>query len=366
VYDSLDSATMTLARVAYDANGNNLSDAQGRSFIWDFENRPVQGILPGSNGETTTFKYDPFGRRIQKSGPLGTTNYLYDGMNIVEEVDALGNVVARNAHNLTVDEPLSQFRNNAGNYYEADGIGSVTSLTNSQSQLSATYRYDSFGNQSQSTGANGNEFRYTARDVDGETGLYYYRARYYDSSVGRFLSEDPLRFSAGVDFYPYGANNAVRYNDPFGTCIVDFYFERTGKNADGLFFHTFLVLIDNSGKGNPWPQEFRGGPSENGGPGPRTIVEAELEDLRIAPDKPSEAVASVGLIHNNCPCSELEVKLQDLETTIDHEKTKYGWSNNSNSVTSRAIVTMGLPLPAVPPGVGITPGWGNSKPPVGK
>jgi len=66
----------------YDANGNTLSDAQGRSFTWDFENRLVQAVVTGQNSGTTTFKYDPFGRRIQKSGPLGTTNYLYDGMNL--------------------------------------------------------------------------------------------------------------------------------------------------------------------------------------------------------------------------------------------------------------------------------------------
>ena len=70
--------------IAIDANGNTLSDDQGRSFTWDFENRIVQAVVPGTNGGTTTFKYDPFGRRIQKSGPLGTTNYLYDGMNVIE------------------------------------------------------------------------------------------------------------------------------------------------------------------------------------------------------------------------------------------------------------------------------------------
>ena len=64
--------------VAYDANGNTLSDPSGKSYTWDFENRLTQAVVPGTNGGTTTFKYDPFGRRIQKSGPLGTTNYLYD------------------------------------------------------------------------------------------------------------------------------------------------------------------------------------------------------------------------------------------------------------------------------------------------
>jgi hypothetical protein len=76
-----------------DANGNTLSDAQGRGFTWDLENRLTQAMVPQSGGSSTlvTFKYDPFGRRIQKSGPNGTTNYLYDGANVIEEVDANGN-----------------------------------------------------------------------------------------------------------------------------------------------------------------------------------------------------------------------------------------------------------------------------------
>ena len=72
-YDSQSHSAST-----YDANGNTLSDPSGKSYTWDFENRLVQAVVPGTNGGTTTFKYDPFGRRIQKSGPLGTTNYLYD------------------------------------------------------------------------------------------------------------------------------------------------------------------------------------------------------------------------------------------------------------------------------------------------
>ncbi len=91
----------------YDANGNTLSDASGRSYSWDFENRLAQAVVPGTNGGTTTFKYDPFGRRIQKSGPLGTTNYLDDGDNLLEEVDNNGNVLARYTVTRSPDEQLS-------------------------------------------------------------------------------------------------------------------------------------------------------------------------------------------------------------------------------------------------------------------
>jgi hypothetical protein len=78
----LDSAMTPVPTVVYDANGNTLNDAQGRSFTWDFENRLTQVTVPQTGGGSSivAFKYDSFGRRIQKSGPLGTTNYLYDGL----------------------------------------------------------------------------------------------------------------------------------------------------------------------------------------------------------------------------------------------------------------------------------------------
>ena len=68
---------LRLAEPADDNNGNTLTDVSGKSYTWDFENRLVSAVVPGTG--TVIFKYDPFGRRIQKSGPLGATNYLYDG-----------------------------------------------------------------------------------------------------------------------------------------------------------------------------------------------------------------------------------------------------------------------------------------------
>lgn len=200
----------------YDANGNTLSDAQGRSFTWDFENRLAQVVNPGVG--TTTFRYDPFGRRIQKSGALGTTNYLYDGDgdNVLEEVDNTGNVLARYTQQLDTDVPLSELRSGLTSYYEQDDLSSVTSLSNSAGALASTYTYDSYGNLTSSTGTITNPFQYTGRDNDLETGLYYYRARYFDPKVGRFISEDPLGIRDNLNMYAYVHNNPVNFDDPFG------------------------------------------------------------------------------------------------------------------------------------------------------
>ena len=162
------------------------------------------------------FAYDPFGRRSQKSGPLGTTNYLYDGLNVLEDVDNSGNVLARYTQGPGTDQPLAEFRSGTTSYYQQDALSSVTSLTNSAGALANTYSYDSFGKLTASTGTIINPFQYTGREFDPETGIYEYRARYLDQSVGRFISEDPVRFGSGVNFYPYVDNNPVGEIDALG------------------------------------------------------------------------------------------------------------------------------------------------------
>ena len=211
------------ATLAYDQNGNMLSKstAAGTSnYSWDFENRLVSATVPGQNGGTATtvnFQYDPLGRRIEKTTSSGSTIYLYDGANIVAEVNPSGTVVASYAQGTTIDEPLAMQRGGTVVYYHADGLGSITSLTNTGAQTTATYVYDSFGNVVSSTGNIINPYRYTGREWDSETGLYYYRARYYDPTIGRFISEDPTRFEgSGTNFYRYTFNNPTTFIDPLG------------------------------------------------------------------------------------------------------------------------------------------------------
>jgi RHS repeat-associated protein len=161
-----------------------------------------------------------FGRRIQKSGPLGTTNYLYDGKernaNPIEEVDNVGNLLARYTQGLGTDEPLATLRAGTSSYYNADGLGSITSLSNSAGTLANTYTYDAFGKLTTSTGSLTNPFQFTGRDLDAETGLRYYRARYYDPISGRFLNEDPVKFAGGINFYEYAENEPSSETDPSG------------------------------------------------------------------------------------------------------------------------------------------------------
>ena len=212
------------ANYQYDNNGNLLtttSASELKNFTWGAENRLLNATL-SSSGESVQFKYDPFGRRIYKSSTLGTTIFIYDGLNLIEEVDLEGTVLAQYTYGPGIDEPLLMKRGDAVSYYHSDGLGSISSLTDEEGNIIATYEYDSFGSLIATTGTIKNPFRYTAREYDEETGLYFYRARYYDPGIGRFISEDPIGFRGGFNFYAYVGGNPVNAVDPLGLdkCII--------------------------------------------------------------------------------------------------------------------------------------------------
>jgi len=210
---------LRFSAAALDANGNTTTktDSTGTTtYAWDFENRLTSVILPASGG-TVAFKYDPFGRRIYKSSTSATSIYAYDDDNLIEETNSSGVAVARYSQGSNFDEPLAMLRSGATSYYQADGLDSVTSLTNAAGTAAQSYTYDSFGNLLASSGTLVNNFRYTGREFDSETGLYYYRARYYDPATGRFLGEDPIGFAgSGSNFYAYVGNSVTNFRDPSG------------------------------------------------------------------------------------------------------------------------------------------------------
>jgi RHS repeat-associated protein len=124
-------------------------------------------------------------------------------------------VLVRYTQSTGIDEPLAELRSGTTSYYQRDGLGSVSSLSTAAGSLTNTYSYDSFGSTTASTGSVSNPFRYTGREFDSETGVYQYRARYYDPSVGRFMSEDPVWYGT-FNLYNYVGGNPVNYTDPSG------------------------------------------------------------------------------------------------------------------------------------------------------
>jgi RHS repeat-associated protein len=209
----------------------------GRSSCSSWRNGPCIFLVVQSHRcvRSKNFKYDPFGRRIYKSSSSGTSVFACDGDNLTEETNSSGTAVARYSQTQNIDEPLAMLRSSATSYFHADGLGSVTSLSNAAGSIANTYTYDSFGKLTASTGSLVNPFRYTARESDTETGLYYYRARYYDQSSGRFTSEDPSRFTGGIDLYLYVGNNPSVLVDPFGLFPTSWHRNTTLRLAKEVF-----------------------------------------------------------------------------------------------------------------------------------
>jgi len=205
----------------YDNNGNLIEKAtpEGRSaFAWDYENRLVKVSTP--DGRVVEFSYDPFGRRIMKKvagdGSTTTTNYFYDNQSILFEYDDTGAIGNRYTDGPGIDEHLMVTTRKERYYYHADGLGSITALTDSTGKVVQTYDYDSFGNLKDQMNRVKQPYAFTGREWDKETGLYYYRARYYDPMEGRFISKDPIGFEGGINLYNYGESNPINNTDPFG------------------------------------------------------------------------------------------------------------------------------------------------------
>lgn len=197
--------------------------------MWEANNRLAQLKI---NGQTTAvYGYDAQGRRVEASistsnngaAQTNTVQYIYEGNQAVGEVrnDQLSDSLLTG---LFIDEHLvrtaiatnGQIQNQA---QLTDALGSVIALANAQtSSINTSYSYSPYG-QTQATGENSsNNQQYTGREagVEGEAGLYYYRARYYDPVLKRFISEDPIRLEGGLNVYQYVEGMPTMATDPMG------------------------------------------------------------------------------------------------------------------------------------------------------
>jgi RHS repeat-associated protein len=179
----------------YDADGNVTNMINGTTtnkLVWSARNQ----LTNMTGAVTANFLYDGLGRRITRNVSSTTENYAYDGLDVIIQKDSSGSVAARYFRALTVDEPWQRIDVGAANtnrIYLADGLGSVVALADTNKAIQTQYSYDPFGGTTSSGGGNKNTYKFTGREDDG-TGLYYYRARYYHPALGRFVSEDPLRY----------------------------------------------------------------------------------------------------------------------------------------------------------------------------
>ncbi len=223
---------------AYDNNGN-LTSFGSTGYTYDRENR----ITAVNSGSTARYDYDALGRRIRKTAGSDTTNYYYSGLQVIEERNGRDSVKATYVWGRWIDDAVSMQRGGQAYFYHTNMLGSVVSVTNSTGTAVERYDYDAFGKPTVYDGsftllaggsAIGNPYLYTGREYDKETGLYYYRARYYDPVHGRFLQRDPIGYGDGMGVYVYVGNNSLKMIDPFGTernCLDP---STAGRNLLGL------------------------------------------------------------------------------------------------------------------------------------
>lgn len=207
--------------LVYDANGNLLSDGTN-SYTYDFDNRLVQVVTPL---QTVTYGYDPLGRRISRSAGGAEVKFLHDGDRVIEERGTSGKVVAQFFYGVGIDE-IVVIRRPGNDYYSLrDGLGNVAALTDASGGKLEGYEYDVYGkpffrDKNGSVidrSAFDNAYLFTGRDYDDETGLYHFRARWYDPDHGRFLTPDPLGIHGGdSNLYRYVWNNPAVWVDPHG------------------------------------------------------------------------------------------------------------------------------------------------------
>jgi RHS repeat-associated protein len=192
--------------MTYDLNGSTLNDGTN-SYSWDARNR-----LVSANNNGASFAYDPLGRRVSKTVMSTTTNFLYDGANAVQES---GTNPTANLLTGGVDERFTRTSATETDNYLTDALGSTLELTDATGATEEQYSYGPYGILSASGGSTTNSYAYTGREFDG-LGIDYYRARYYNPTTGRFLSEDPIGLAGGFNLYAYAQDSPTNRVDPSG------------------------------------------------------------------------------------------------------------------------------------------------------
>jgi RHS repeat-associated protein len=216
--------------LSYDANGNLISKGD-TSYQWDVRNRLTAISSPSFNA---SFKYDPFGRRIEKTIDGKTINYLYDRWDIMQEIEN-GTVTTNYLRSLKIDETFGITRDDSTYYYLRDALGSTIALTDQSRNIAAEYYYDPFGKTETSNSNIYNPFQYTGRENDGN-GLTYYRTRY--KLHERFISEDIIGLAGGINKYVYVNNRPTMLKDPLGLYGTNdcSYYEQRCKDSGGKYY----------------------------------------------------------------------------------------------------------------------------------
>ena len=228
-------STINATSILSDFNGNTSDDATNL-YSYDEENRLVQVIAKSTHAVLGKYQYDAFGRRVSKADNFGIqTNFYYDGWRTVEEQSSTGVTQATYVFGNYLDETLTMDRGGQTFYYHQNSLSSSYALSDSTGTGIEGYSYDGYGYQTihlpgpdgvlwtaddvilpGAKSAYGNPFLVTGQRYDSETGLLYYKQRYNTTSLGRFMTRDPMGYMVGTNLYEYVNDSPTRWTDPLG------------------------------------------------------------------------------------------------------------------------------------------------------
>jgi RHS repeat-associated protein len=214
----------------YDSNGNLVKKETliGEKIVWKYEYDLFNRLVKVTKNDSVVagYTYDEAGLRIKKQGPQSQIYYVFDSggnvlyeqenreyMEYMEYVYVLGKHFARVDGNL--DNSITKKY-----FYHTDHLGSTVLITDEQGQQVWSAEFTPFGKQVSKEGELDHAAKFTGKDLDEDTGLYYFNARWYDEEVGRFITEDSIPIDPNdprtLNYYTYAFNNPIYYNDPTG------------------------------------------------------------------------------------------------------------------------------------------------------
>ena len=335
----------------YDATGNLTSDGL-RGYLWD-----ARGQLAGLEGSgNATFGYDSTGRRLTASAGGGTREFHYDGANVVLETGARGTVSFMTGGD--VDEWLTRTDASGTVSFLADALGSTIAAFDAAGAMIGQKEYEPFGG-TREFGDPEPHGRFTGREQD-ESGLYFYRARYYDAGAGRFISEDPAGPDGFGNAYAYVENGPTNAVDPTGltrvqVCCRGLERKTLGMRLARFFKHCYIRVTFNDGTSETYgvlgdrgttdkmTQYPRAGDDRNSGGKCKDVPGTECQKNKLI-DGLERAARE-----ETCPsCRENYDAFKfgpDLVNLFD--------GYNSNTFVYNMILGAGM----VPPGMGRAPGY---------
>ncbi len=210
----------------YDENGNltlkqDTTTGSRTVYTWNSKSQLLKlelyaAVNSATPLSTTTYTYGPFNRRWSKTTDGITERYMYSGDDRIGVLDGSDNVSESVTFSGVIDEPLGMKKGGGNYFFHQNHQASVMALTDTTG-VKASYQYDSYGQTTVGGDGSLSDFGYTGRENDGN-GLYFYRARYYDSNMRRFIQSDPIDIAGGLNTYAYVGNNPVNLIDPTGEC----------------------------------------------------------------------------------------------------------------------------------------------------